>query len=95
MEPKWSRIDGKMITFLKQRFRRSFFGSGRMTAPCSTGEARDSAVVLRHWANDCQVQPYATFRWAIDRLIQGERPAIALLLLFVGRIWAVDRLVFG
>ena len=72
----------KTTTFSKQRFRRSFFSSGRTTAPYDTGDIRDSTVVLQDWANDCPVQLCPISRGAIDRLVRGERPAIALLLLF-------------
>ena len=72
----------KTTTFSKQRFRRSFFSSGQTTAPYDTGDIRDSTVVLQDWANDCPVQLCPISRGAIDRLVQGERPAIALLLLF-------------
>ena len=61
-----------------------------MTTPSGDWLHRDFAVILRHWANDRQL-----FDWAIDWLILGKRPAIALLFLFLGDDRANDWLVLG
>ena len=68
----------------RQRFWNSDIGSrssdlGEQPAFSGTEISRDAAVIPQ-----C---------WAIDRLVQGERPAIALLLYSCCASWAVDQLV--
>ena len=85
----------KTTTFSKQRFRRSFFSFGRTTAPIDTG--RLSWLGGRSSGLGERPPNVNLVRLLAGRSIGsfGANDRLSLCFFFVGRIWAVDRLVLG